>query len=78
MVTILNLNSRRLPMQDNEPTLSSIEDYDTLKGSKKRIVWAVIISGLIIGAIFITAKIVYGGVEDSIPVDQSIGKVPVK
>jgi hypothetical protein len=65
-------------MQNNEPTLSAIEDYDTLKGSKKRVVWAVIISGLIIGAIFITAKIVYGGVEDSIPIDQSIGKVPVK
>jgi hypothetical protein len=65
-------------MQNNEPTLSSIEDYDTLKGSKKRVVWAVIISGLIIGAIFVTAKIVYGGVEDSIPVQDTIAKVPVK
>ncbi len=65
-------------MQNNEPTLSSIEDYDTLKGSKKRVVWAVIISGLIIGAIFLTAKIVYGGVEDSIPVQDTIAKVPVK
>lgn len=65
-------------MQDNEPTLSSIEDYDTLKGSKKRVVWAVIISGLIIGAIFVTAKIVYGGGEDTIVVNESIGKVPVK
>ncbi len=65
-------------MQDNEPTLSSIEDYDTLKGSKKRVVWAVIISGLIIGGIFVTAKFVYGGVEDAIPVNESIGKVPVK
>jgi len=65
-------------MQNNEPTLSSIEDYDTLKGAKKRVVWAVIISGLIIGAIFVTAKIVYGGVEDAIVVNESIGKVPVK
>ncbi|MDD2780709.1 hypothetical protein [Sulfuricurvum sp.] len=65
-------------MKDNEPTLSSIEDYDTLKGSKKRVVWAVIISGLIIGAIFVTAKIIYGGVEDTILVNESIGKVPVK
>jgi hypothetical protein len=65
-------------MQNNEPTLNSIEDYDTLKGSKKRVVWAVIISGLIIGAIFLTAKIVYGGVEDSIPVQDTIAKVPVK
>lgn len=65
-------------MHDNEPTLSSIEDYNTLKGSKKRVVWAVIISGLIIGTIFLSAKILYGGVNDSLPVGESIGKVPVK
>lgn len=65
-------------MQDNEPTLSSIEDYNTLKGSKKRVVWAVIISGLLIGAIFLAAKMFYGDTEDSIPVSESIGKVPVK
>jgi len=65
-------------MQDNEPTLSSIEDYDTLKGSKKRVVWAVIISGLIIGAIFVAAKMYYGSTEDTIVVNESIGKVPVK
>jgi len=65
-------------MQDNEPTLSSIEDYDTLKGSKKKVVWAVIISGLLIGSIFLAAKMVYGDVEDSVPVSEKIGKVPVK
>lgn len=65
-------------MQNNEPTLSSIEDYDTLKGSKKRVVWTVIISGLIIGAIILAIKIYYGSVEDSIPVNDAIGKVPVK
>jgi hypothetical protein len=65
-------------MQNNEPTLSSIEDYDTLKGSKKKVVWAVIISGLIIGAIFVAAKFIYGGVDDSIPVEETIAKVPVK
>lgn len=65
-------------MQNNEPTLSSIEDYDTLKGSKKKVVWAVIISGLIIGAIFVTAKFMYGTTEDTIVVNESIGKVPVK
>lgn len=65
-------------MQDNEPTLSSIEDYDTLKGSKKRVVWAVIISGLLIGALFVAAKMYYGSTEDTIVVNESIGKVPVK
>jgi hypothetical protein len=65
-------------MQDNEPTLSSIEDYDTLKGSKKRIVWAVIISGLLIGVIFVAAKIYYGTPDETMMVNESIGKVPVK
>lgn len=65
-------------MQDNEPTLESIEDYDTLKGSKKRTVWTVIIIGLLIGVIFVAAKSYYGGVNDSIPVQEAIGKVPVK
>jgi hypothetical protein len=65
-------------MKDNEPTLSSIEDYNTLKGSKKKVVWAVIISGLLIGAIFVTAKMYYGSTEDTIVVNESIGKVPVK
>lgn len=78
MATILSLYLQEILMQNNEPTLSSIDDYNTLKGPKRRVVWAVIISGLIIGAIFVTAKMIYGGVEDSIPVSESIGKVPVK
>lgn len=65
-------------MKDNEPNLRSIDDYNTLKGPKKRIVWAVIISGLIIGAIFVAAKMYYGSTEDTIMVNESIGKVPVK
>ena len=65
-------------MQDNEPTLESIEDYDTLKGSKKRIVWTVIIAGLLIGGVFAAAKIYYSNVNDSIPMKDTIGKVPVK
>lgn len=65
-------------MKDNEPNLRSIDDYNTLKGPKKRIVWAVIISGLIIGAIFVAAKMYYGSTEDTIIVNESIGKVPVK
>lgn len=65
-------------MQDNEPTLETIEDYDTLKGSKKRIVWTVIIIGLIIGAIFVGAKLYYGNANDAIPVEDTIVKVPLK
>ena len=65
-------------MKDTEPTLSSIEDYDTLKGSKKRIVWSVIISGLILGALFVGAKIYYGEADDTIHIQDTIGKMPVK
>ncbi len=65
-------------MKDNEPTLSSIEDYNTLKGEKKRIVWTVIIAGLLIGALIVGAKYYYGDASDSIQVEESIGKVPVK
>lgn len=64
--------------QDNEPTLESIDDYDTLKGSKKRVVWGVIIIGIMIGLIFATAKSYYNNVNDSISVQDTIGKVPVK
>ena len=65
-------------MKDNEPTLRGIDDYNTLKGSKKKVVWAVVISGLLIGAIFVAAKMYYGSTEDTIMVNESIGKVPVK
>lgn len=65
-------------MKDNEPTLESIEDYNTLKGSKKRVVWTVIIAGLIVGLVLVVAKAYYGSVDDSIPVRDAIGKVPVK
>lgn len=65
-------------MYNNEPNLKGIEDYNTLKGQKKRIVWAVIISGLIIGAIFLSAKVYFQQPEDVIEVEQTIGTIPVK
>ncbi len=65
-------------MKNNEPTLESIEDYNTLKGSKKRVVWTVIIAVLLVGIAFTVAKNYFATVNDSIPVDESIGKVPVK
>ncbi len=65
-------------MDNNEPTLSKIDDYDTLKGEKKKTVWIVILAGLLIGAIFVGARYFYGETNESIPVEESIGKVPVK
>ena len=65
-------------MKNNEPTLNSIEDYNTLKGSKKRIVWMVILTGLVVGAVFVGAKIYYGDSDDAIQVQDPIAKVPLK
>lgn len=61
-----------------EPTLEGISDYDTLKGEKKRIVWAVIIAGLIIGSIYVIASKIYTNDGDNIPVEKSIKSIPVK
>jgi len=61
----------------NEPTLSQISDYDTLKGQKRRVVRAVILSGLIIGAIYaIVANSYMGEAHDRIDVNDGITAVP--
>jgi len=40
-------------MQTNEPTLQDIEDYDAKGSVEKRLtVWIVILSGLLVGAIY--------------------------
>ena len=40
-------------MQSNEPTLHDIEDYNTKGSKEKRLtVWIVILSGLLVGAIY--------------------------
>lgn len=62
----------------NEPTLEAIEDYKTLSGEKRKIVWAVVISGLIIGSIYAGAKSYYGTVDDELVTTQKIGLMPVK
>lgn len=61
-----------------EPTLENISDYNTLNGEKKKVVWAVIISGLIIGAAYVIASNVFTNAEDNIQVEQKIKSIPVK
>ena len=40
-------------MQNNEPTLQSIEDYDGKESTEKKLtIWIVILSGLLIGSIY--------------------------
>jgi len=64
--------------KETEPTLCSIEDYDTLKGEKKKVVWIVILVGLLLGALYAGAKVYYGDVSDSLVTTDSITKVPLK
>jgi hypothetical protein len=64
--------------KEAEPTLQGIEDYDTLKGDKKKVVWIIILVGLLLGALYAGAKVYYGNVSDSLPTSDSITKVPLK
>ncbi len=72
------MNEKNGSNEHNEPTLHSMDDYDTLKGEKKKIVWIVIVAGLLIGAIIVGANKYFGSAEDSIRVEETIGKVPLK
>ncbi len=61
-----------------EPTLENIEDYNELKGSKKKVVWAVIVTGLILGVIYTVAYDVDDN-ADAIKVEKNLVKsIPMK
>jgi len=62
----------------SEPTLETIGDYNELKGEKKRVVWAVIIAGLVIGSIYVIVNNIYGDAEDKIKVEKTIKTIPVQ
>ena len=61
-----------MKMTSTEPTLNGIEDYDGNESpEKRRIIWIVIISGLIIGAIFTYLK------NSSLVSDQIFGSTDI-
>jgi multidrug resistance efflux pump len=62
----------------SEPNLEDLTDYNTLKGQKKRVVWAVILAGLIIGVVYVVSYNYFSNVTDSIYVEKSINTIPVK
>ena len=61
--------------QNSEPTLESIGDYETLQGSKRKVVWSVVIVGLIIGAMFAFLNSSYGTVDDKLQINDPIENV---
>ncbi len=60
-----------------EPSLENIGDYNGLKGEKKRVVWAVLVAGIIFGSIVGAVNYFYGTPSDSIKT-QKIGKIPLR
>lgn len=61
----------------SEPTLESIEDYDTLKGEKKKVIWAVVVASLIMGVIYTIASSYYEGNEPTSQ-DKTYKTVPMR
>ncbi len=61
-----------------EPTLQNISDYDTLKGEKKKTVWAVVLSGLVLGGIYMGVNAFYGEPSDAIHTTDKVAKIPLK
>ena len=61
----------------SEPRLEDIGDYNTLKGEKKKVVWAVILAGLLMGVIYAYVANA-NDVDDRLEVQDSIKTIPVR
>jgi predicted negative regulator of RcsB-dependent stress response len=60
-----------------EPNLEDISDYNTLKGEKKRVVWSVIIVGILLGIGYLIAYKVFNDSGDAIKTNDTIKVVPL-
>jgi len=61
-----------------EPTLENISDYNTLKGEKKRVVYAVIIAGIVLGSIYAVVSNIYATPKGTIHVDDKVKMIPIQ
>lgn len=52
-------------------------DYNTLSGEKRRIVWAVVIAGIIIGTVYGIARACFVP-DDVLTPTEKVGKIPFK
>jgi len=61
----------------SEPRLEDIGDYNTLKGEKRKVVWAVILAGLLMGVVY---SFVYNAYDedDRIEVKEQIKVIPLR
>ena len=62
----------------SEPKLETIEDYDTLKGEKRHVVWTVVLAGFIIGAIYVVVSSLFTNNGDTIQTQESLKNIPMK
>jgi len=62
----------------SEPTLEDMSDYQGLKGEKKKTVRLVIISGLVLGVLYVGVNHFFGSVDDSLNVSDSVQTVPYR
>jgi hypothetical protein len=61
----------------SEPTLESIDDYNTLSGEKKKVVFAIVISSLIMGIVY-TVATSFLSHEEPTSTDKTYKKVPMR
>ena len=62
----------------SEPRLEDIGDYNTLKGEKKKVVWAVVFTGILLSIVYIIAYSLYDNREDTLPIEKSLKIIPMK
>lgn len=61
----------------NEPNLENIDDYYALQGEKKKVVLAVVISGLIMSIVYAVSVSFYTP-EEHTSIDKTYKKVPMR
>jgi hypothetical protein len=62
----------------SEPRLEDISDYNTLKGEKKKVVYAVILAFVSIAVVYAIAVNYYDSTSDNVSQDKSYKVVPKK
>jgi len=61
----------------SEPRLEDIGDYNTLRGEKKKVVWAVILAGLLMGVVYSISSTIYDNYKEPIVVEKNLKKIPI-